>query len=255
MGKYSRFVQYQENALLQSLLVPIIPDDRYGKDDVISKLLRRTSYEPGIMLAEQLVKRKLTHRDFELRSNQLPSQVVNIYRALGIIRTPKSKIDPMGEILAKRYRIKNWQGWQELFKTDYIHAFQILSYAEAVFASGRSEWLNYQNSFNNALFLALQLYLKMHNKPGTVNFKDRKGRLEKYGRLIDPKETFAKIYPSIATGLKLCNDRRNTLPGSHPYEEKSGTKTYWLQKKEQTDIMKQLKIAYGGIIKIVEGKP
>jgi hypothetical protein len=251
LGKYSRVVQYLENALLQSLLVPIIPDDRYVKNDVISKLLRLTSYEPGIMLAEQLLKRKLTHRDFELRSTQLSSQVVNTYRALGIIRTPKFKIDPMGEIIAERYIIRKWRRWQELFQTDYVHALQILKWGEAIFNSGPSDWLKYQNSFNDALFRAFQRFLDAKGLPGIVKLTNRNGQIIDYGVLLDHGNQFSQNYQRIADSLRMFNKRRNDLPGSHPYDVK-GKKTKWLAKKEQKELLKRLKMAYEEIMQIVD---
>jgi hypothetical protein len=254
LGKYSRFIQYQESALLQSSLVPIIPDDGYVKDDVISKLLRRTSYEPGIMLAEQLVKRKLTHKNYGLRSTQLPSQVVNTYRALGIIRTPKFKIDPMGEILAERYKIENWQGWQKLFQTDYVHALQIVKWGEALFNSGPSDWLKYQNSFNDALFRAFQRFLDANGLPGIVKLIKQNGKIIDFGALLDIKNQFSCNYPRIADSFRVCNKRRNNLPGSHPYNVK-GKKTEWLEKGEQRKLLKELKLAYEDIVQIVTNPP
>jgi hypothetical protein len=141
MGRYSRFVQYQDCPLLQALLVPVIPDVAYGSKDVIGKIIRRTSFEPGIMLAEQLVRRNLTHNSFGCKSNHLPTQVQNVYRRLEIIRGSKGRLDPMGEIMSRRYGLRIWTGWRKLFASEYVHALQILSSADAVFNSGKSKWL------------------------------------------------------------------------------------------------------------------
>jgi len=254
LGKYSKFVQYQNSSFLQSLLVPIIPDERYGKDDVISKLLQRNSFEPGIMLAEQFLERKLTHNDFGLRSSQLPSQVVNVYRTLGIIRNRRMTIDPMGEIISRRFGIPKWQRWTKLFQKDYGHALSILKQGDSLFDSGRSDWLKYQNSFNDALFKALQKYLHKNKMGGVAKLVGRNGKPVKYGVLLDAKQIFALTYLSIADGLRICNDRRNNLPGSHPYKE-SGAKTNWLTKPEQHKLVTELKVVYEEIIKVVDSRP
>jgi hypothetical protein len=253
LGKYSRFIQYQDSAFLQSLLVPIVPDSRYGKNDIIHKLILRTSFEPGMMLAEQFVKRNLTHKHFGLRSTKLPSQVINTYRALGIIRSLKLQIDPMGEILAQRFKIPYWRNWQKFFKYHYTHALQILSCGDAVFKSGPSDWLKYQNSFNDALFHTLQEILDSCRMPGAVKMFGKNGKPVKYGTLLDPNQIFAQNYPVIALAFKACNDRRNSLPGSHPYED-NGVETRWLDKSERDNLANLLKPAYTEIIHIIGNK-
>jgi len=249
LGLYSRFVQYQDSSLLQALLVPVIPDSRYRKNDVVSKLIRRISFEPGIMLAEQLLRMKLTHNSFGCRSSRLPTQVQNVYRELGIIRGPRTTVDPMGEILSRRYGVPYWNGWQKLLSAEYVHALQILSHGDAVFKSGRSKWLQEQNSFNHALFLAIQKQLHSSNMPGAARLVGRNGKSVKYGVLLDENQVFSKTYPLIAEGFRLSNDRRNSLPGSHPYKD-SGKRTSWLIKSEQDNLKRNLKTTYAKIISL-----
>lgn len=251
LGKYSKFVQYQDSPLLQAILVPAIPDARYGKNDVISRLIRRTSFEPGIMLAEQFVKRRLTHRSFDCPIRKLPDQVKNVFRELGIIKSPKTPIDPMGEILAKRYGIEKWNGWRKFFGDDYVHSLQILSQGDAVFKGGRSIWLRNQNSFNHALFLKLQKHLHAKSLSGSIRLLNKKREYLPYGTLLDPNNSFSTNHPAIADGLRACNKRRNNLPESHPYGV-SGVKTRWLRKREQYEIFKKLKISYKEVINLLK---
>jgi hypothetical protein len=250
LGRYSRFVQFQDSAFLQALLVPAIPDVGYTRNDVIGKIMIRTSYEPGIMLAEQLVARKLTHNSFGCKPSQLPTQVQNVFRRLGIIRGSRATPDPMGEIIASRYGLGIWTGWRKLFASEYVHALQILCSADAVFNSGKSKWLGDQNSFNHALFLALQNHLQKNKLPGVVKLKNKRGDFIKYGVLLDKNQHFSKTYPLIAEGLRVSNDRRNSLPGSHPYKP-GGPKTSWLTRKEQNGIKARLKITYEEITKLL----
>jgi len=249
LGRYSRLVQYQQSSLLQALLVPALPDASYSKNGVVSHLLRRSSYEPGIMLAEQLAKRNLTHNYFGRKSSQLPTQVQNVFRELGIIRGPRGKIDPVGEILSIRYNIQYWDGWRQLLDKDYAHALQILVGSDAVFSSGPSKWLGDQNSFNNALFLAILKQMQKRNMAGAAKFIDRRGRLVKYGHLLDRNQIFSKTYPTLAEGLRESNKRRNSLPGSHPYEE-TGRRTSWLSSNEQADMRNKLRSSYQEVVRV-----
>jgi hypothetical protein len=250
LGDYGKFVKYQSCALLQSLLVPILPDKRFAKGDVVDTMLRRTAFEPGILLAAQLSLRKLTHRDFGLKSKDLPSQVRNVFKAIGVIRGGTGTVDPMGELLTRRYRIERWTRWKALFGQEYGHGMQLLSQAEPIFNSGRSQWLSYQSSFNNALFLAMQVHLTEKKMPGAVGTKGRDGKLVSFGTLIDSNQPFAKAHPMIADVFREVNSRRNTIPGSHPYETKGGARTRHLKKSEQEKLVKKLSIAYSEIINL-----
>ena len=254
LGNYSKFVNYQKSALLQALLVPILPGERYKKGNVVTQMLKRSSYEPGLMLSEQLVRRKLTHLDFDIKTKDLPNQVQNVFRAVGIIQRGRGvSIDPIGEILTTRYLIKKWTGWKVLLGSEYVHAFQLLSQADPVFDSGRSRWLSYQNSFNHSLLLALQQYLKVNNLNGVVKTVGRDGKLIKFGTLVDVNQPFSKNWTIIAKAFREANCRRNTLPGNHPYEAKGGARTQHLKKGEQGELAKKLAGAYAEIISNFDG--
>ena len=253
LGKYSKFLQYQKNSLLQALLVPIIPNNRYGKDDVVRKLLKRTSFEPGLMLAQELAKRKLNHNNFGCKSSSLPKQVQNVFRELGLIRGPMGKVDPMGEILSKRYGIAAWDKWRDVFGGEYVHGLQILSAADAIFDSGKSKWLGLQNSFNHAMFLVVQKCMQKYKMKSVCKLIDKRGRAIDYGVLLDKNQVFPRVYPRIANGLRLSNDRRNSLRESHPYCKRSGKRTTWLTKGEQDKLKKKLKESYQEIIKLLSG--
>jgi hypothetical protein len=252
-GNYGKFVQYQKNALLQALLVPILPDSCYDNKALIKYLLKRSAFEPGIMLAEQFAKRQIYHNHFGVRTRSLSSQVLNIYSAVGIIQTDSTvSVDPVGEILSRRYRVRRWAKWKKLFETEYVHALQILCQADPVFDSGRSRWLSYQNSFNDALFRAIQKHLNVLNKPGAMQTAQVDGKLIDFGVLLDPSNPFSTTYPAIAKAFRETNARRNKIPGSHPYEKKGGAKTQHLRKEEQTGLSRKLAKGYLEIIKVFD---
>jgi retron-type reverse transcriptase len=250
LGKYARWAMHQESALVQALLAPVLPDARFAVGDVAEKMLRRSEFEPGIALAEQLVRLRLAPTALGINPNGLPSQVRNTLRVLGIIGRRSPRVDPMGELLAGRYGTQHWDGWKGLFGANYAHALQLLAIADAAFDMGRSQWLSYQNSFNHSLFIAFQELLRVEGLPGAVKTKGRNGSDIKFGVLVGPNQPFSRAHPEIAGGLAAANTRRNNLPGSHPYELNTGKKARHLKKKEQGTIATVLARAYAEIIRI-----
>ena len=61
--------------------------------------LRRTTPEPGLAVCSELHERGLTPSTFGLEVNQLPSQVANTLRELGVVSAPGSRVDPIAEVL------------------------------------------------------------------------------------------------------------------------------------------------------------
>ena len=80
---------------------------------------------------------------------------------------------------------------------------------------------------------------------------DRNGKLVKYGVLISSGAPFDTHFPSIASRLKVMNDRRNKLPGSHPYDEKGGSQNKWLKKNERDKLSAEIRVALNDISTLV----
>ena len=239
------------------MLTPALPDRRFLEDhNLLIHLLKRSLFEPGIALAKELARHQLVFADLKgLKIDQLSDQVQNVFQAVGIVPSESAPVDPMGEILSRRFEIERWMGWKELFGPEYVHALQLLSQADPVFDSGRSHWLSYQNSFNHALFLALQKHLQSKSLPGTVKTQGKDGKLISFGTLVDANQPFAKRFPQIAEAFREMNSRRNALPGSHPYEAKGGTRARHLKKGEQTNLAKKLSTAYLETIALADSSP
>ena len=68
--------------------------------------------------------------------------------------------------------------------------------------------------------------------------------------LNDP--VFKSVYPDLQDDLSKIHRRRNRLPSSHAYDEKTGDKAKPLKKKEQADLKLYLDDAYKEAIKILE---
>jgi hypothetical protein len=247
-GKYANFLRYQE-PLLQAILVLVLPERCYREDGIIKQILKRTAFEPGMMLAEEFVRRGMDHSRFIPDATDLRSQVQNVFRSVGLIKGAGEPVDPIGEIIARRYRVDAWDGWRALLDSEYTHAQQILCQAEPVFDSGRSVWLSHQNSFNDAVLVAMQQHLNKSGLPGSMRIIGRDGRRIRFGVLLASGAPFDREFPLIAEAFRAVNMRRNSLPGSHPYED-SGARARFLKKGDRNRLVEN---AYQGIIDVFDG--
>jgi hypothetical protein len=114
-----------------------------------------------------------------------------------------------------------------------------------------SSWLNYQDTFNEILFYALQRFLAARKAPGAISLIDKNQKRIKYGVLINTS-MFKTAYPNLQDDLLKIHNRRNKLPGSHAYDERTGDKSRPLKKREQTILKNYLDDAYMNIIRITE---
>lgn len=249
LGKITGRLKSQP-ALVQALLIPGLPEPAYQDLQLMQGLLKQKAYAPGIMLAEQFTKRGLKHTSYFLKAKDLPPQTQNVFRNLGLIRKRSgAAVDQVDDIFRIRYKTRSTNKWKLLLGGEYTHALSILLNAEAVFDAGRSHWLQLQNSFNDILLRRIIDHLTMNGLPGggqkTIG-KD--GKLVNFGTLLDPNAPFARAYPKIADAFRSVNDRRNKLPASHPYDQKGGDQNKPLMKKEQRDLVRNLRSAYNILV-------
>jgi hypothetical protein len=249
LGRYSRFVLGQP-ALVQALTIPCLPPGTLFSGKAVKAFLARKALEPGLAFAEQLIVRRRTLASLGVVEGELPSQVRNVLFELGVIPGKPSAVDPMAEILSRRYGIPKEPVWRALFAGEYLHALQELTQAEKLFDMGRSQWLNYQNSFNHAAFLALQEHLNRLGLPGACRTKNKIGELIKYGTMLDGSHPFGTACPTIAGAFRAANSRRNKLDSSHPYDEKTGSRNSPLKRREQGTLVGRLASAYSDVLKL-----
>lgn len=243
----------KQGALVQALLSIHISDSEYSKKGLIKKLLISKDYEPGIMLANELIKRKKTHRDFDIKIKEMPMQVQNIFRALFIIKKRREvSIDSIGDILCSRYGIKNSHIWKAILGPEYIHALQILLQSDKLYQTAPSMWLQQQDSFNDILVRCLANFFSIRSMPTQVTHEP-KGYLIDMGVLLNSTQVLYKNYTAIFHGLSLVHKRRNNLPSSHPYDKKTGVKTAFLKSRGRDKLRNDLKISYSEIINLIEG--
>lgn len=243
----SRWLKYQ-TPLLQSLLAPVLPDGAYAKGEVVDRFLRRSTPEPGLAVCSALHQRGLTPSMVGITPEQLPSQVANTLRELGIIYAPGPRVDPIAEILETRYSVPRSKSWHTLLGADYVHALGLLKQAEAAFAGGRSFWLACQNSFNQTVFLALQRHLAASGHPASCTTIDKKGQLVDYGITLDANGPFSKNCPTIGDCFRDMNTRRNHVPVAHPYEKKTAAKSRHLKAQERNQFVARLRSAYADFV-------
>jgi retron-type reverse transcriptase len=253
LGNFSYKLK-NRNPLLQSLLIEKIPDAEFERDVLIPNLLNSVNYEPGIVLAEQLIKRGKSITDYRILKASLPPQTNNVYSLIGLINSNQfAKVDQVNDLLQKRFYIPNSTIWKKILNTEYIFSLQLLLQADARFNPGKSEWLIYQNSFNEVLFTSLIKILNFKSiftKP--IKLINIKGELVKYGNLLDINQLFYKKYPTISSGFINIHNRRNCIPGTHPYDFKQGNKNSHLTKHEQNKLVYEFKKSLTELIFLAE---
>ena len=218
----------------------------------IVKLLKGTLMEQ-LAGARELQKRNVTLDMIGLRQDNLQTSCKTILLSLGVIgRRRRIRKDYIGETLKKLYKCQHPFIWGEVLDSEYQHALQILVEAEARFLSARSEWLGLQDSFNDVVVRQFFDFLKNKNLNGHSKTIGRKGELVKYGSLISKGTPFDTYYLSEARVFRHLHERRNKLPGSHPYDQKGGAQNKWLTKREQNFLVSQLRITFDKIAEVVK---
>ncbi len=224
-----------ESPMSRALLAPIFHDCEFTRSGYIRMLLKGT-LEEQLASARELQRRRVSLGALGLRQRDLSAVCRNALRSFGVIhRRQHIELDWIAERLVSIYGCADVQIWRLLLGTEYEHALQILIEAEARFPGAYSEWLGLQDSFNDITMRQFFTFLKTKGLPGHSKLSSG-GQLVKYGSLIAPGSPFDKQYPTEADHLRKIHNRRNQLPGSHPYDEKGGAKNRWLKKIERDSL-------------------
>lgn len=254
-GKYARWLTFQESALVQAATIPKLSFEALKREpELVNRLLKRSSVEPSVLLCEKVATSGMELKDLGINSGRLKRPAKNVAVALGLITKKGHKpIDVIDEVIRQRYNVPQCDWWRTILGPDYSRALHFLNVADSVYLSGRSQWLRLQNGFNEQVFR--QLLQKMGNEGmtgGRTVFVDAKGKLIKYGTLLDKNQAFSRTHPQIADSLRAVNQRRNKEPESHPYDERTGNRTKYLTKHEQSQLKAQLTIGYGHLIQLLD---
>ena len=246
----SKFVAYQP-ALLQALVAHSLPESAYENGFVIAKFLKRSAPEPGLSVCAGMHQIGNTPATYGVADMDLPSQVINTLHELGLLSDIPDDIDPIAEILRSRYNTPSSKSWKDLLGSEYKHALGLLKQAEASFHSGPSHWLALQNSFNHAIFIALQTHLASIGHPGRCCVIGQNGHLVNFGSALSPQGPFSRECSAVADSFRHINTRRNHLPGSHPYEQRTGEQTKLLKSSERNGLMARLQDSYKAFVDLM----
>ena len=243
----------EEHPISRSLLAPFFSDSEFAPSGHASMLLKKGKLMEQLAGARELQRRKVSLADMELPQDDLPMSCRTILLSLGVIRRRnRTNRDYVREVLANLYGCQCPAIWRQLLGSEYEHAWQILREAEASFPGKRSEWLGLQDSFNDIVVRQFFDFLKNGNLGGYSKTIDRNGNLVDYGNLIAQGNLFDSSYPLVADALRILHDRRNRIPGSHPYAKKGGSQNSWLTKVEQKNMVPKLKLAIDNIAALVQ---
>lgn len=240
-----------ESSMGRALLAPVFADREFTRDG-LAKALLKGSLEEQLAASRELQRRCVSLGTLKLRQRDLSSLCRNALRSFGVIRRRHHiETDWVAERLVSLYGCADVRVWRLLLGTEYEHALQILVEAEARFPGACSEWLALQDSFNDITIRQFFAFLKARGLPGHSKLISGK-RLEKYGSLIAVGRPFEIQYATEASYLRQIHDRRNQLPGSHPYDEKGGAKNRWLTKREQNALVVAVKNSLERIAAVVK---
>jgi hypothetical protein len=241
---------------IQSLLVPYLSNEDYMKGGIAAELCQRPLPAPGMTLAGEIVNRGLSPKQMGIATYRLSMEVKNVFQGLGLISIgSKPKFDQIGDILRTSYKLRPWRGWKALLGSNYQHTLQLLLTAENKFYSDRSGWLASQNSFNDAVFRAFQDVLNTEGLPGAMPRKGKTGKWLSFGVMLEAAAPFAQQFPAMAAVLRSTNDRRNSIPDSHPFVFKTGQKTKHLKVRERDSIKLDLTSVYRDIMDFLDALP
>lgn len=243
----TRYLRNQ-NTILQGIIGPALPASALTPGGVIRQFLISRDCEPGLGIASAMQAARVTPISVGIRAQRLPPQLAHALRKLGLIRSRQSQVDVIGEEIDRRYGTSSTGEWRRLLGGEYAHALGLLVQAEAAFRPSPSYWLSHQNSFNQAVFLALQRHFVKTGNPAAVTTTNAIGQLVDYGVTLDANNRFSRAHGPIAAPFRSMNTRRNRLPGSHPYEKKSAAQTKYLTAQERNRFVAALRSAYSDLL-------
>ncbi|MDQ3004306.1 MAG: RNA-directed DNA polymerase [Chloroflexota bacterium] len=250
LGNYEKWVMYEKSPIVQAFVAPYLRLHSSSGIDAGKLFLSRSQPDSYLGLVKPLIDANIGLSDFDKDPSKFPVVVQHVYKAAGIAGHIIPRPDAIGNLISKRYSVIKWNKWANLFKSEYRHGHMLLKIADTYFGAHFTSWLSHQDTFNEVLFKVFQEFLASKNAPGAISLVNKNGKPIKFGSLInDPN--FKTAYPDLQDSFSKIHRRRNLLPSSHAYDEKTGDKAKPLKKDERDDLKKHLDHAYNEIIKIV----
>lgn len=245
----------KENPISRSLLAPRFNAKEFAPSGQIVTLLKGTLMEQ-LAGARAMQRQNISLDKLGLQQGDLPAPCIASLKALGVIQRQlrRDARDYIAELLSSLYGCAKVSVWRRLLGTEYEHALQVLIEALDRYSGAYSDWLSLQDSFGDLVIRQFMAFVKAKGIPGHMPTSCGT-RLEKYGKFLAPSSAFSHTHPLIATNLRDIHNRRNRLPGSHPYDERGGAQNKFLKKREQTALVIKVKLAFDEIAKVVAQHP
>jgi len=244
---------FKEHPISRSLLAPIFRDREFSSGGHAITLLKGSLMEQ-LAGVRELQKRNLTLASLGLRQRDLAPSCKTALASLGVIgrRHRIAGRDWIAECLVELYGCSDKKIWHILLGTEYEHALQLLIEAKARFSGAYSDWLGLQDGFGDLATRKFFEFLQVKGLNGHSKTVGNDGKLVDYGILLAAGNPFDRAYPEATAALRMLHDRRNKLPGSHPYDKKGGAKNKWLTKNERDLLAPKAKSALDILASAVE---
>ncbi len=250
-GWILKWVTHTYKSLIQMMILPYVvecckTDDDY--ENLLKFYLGSSRYEPAILLLKEMLNKQKEYI-FSREIKPLKDQSGVINNILGMT----DRLDPIGQILSTRYKIKYSNIFNSFFSSGYINANRLIYLADNAFYLDKNSWVNYTDSFND-IFIRYFITL-LNKKQPTIRWpklNDNKNEPVNYGSLLDKGNQFSIIYPSIRRGFFILHARRHRTPTSHAFDKKTLDIARSVTKQEQRKLFVELQKSYSEIILEIE---
>ena len=167
LGNFEKWVMYEKSPLVQAFVAPYLRLDSQSGVDAGKLFLSRSLPDSYLGLVKPLIDTNARLSGFDKDPSKFPFVVQHVYKAAGITGHAIPKPDAIGNLISKRYLVKKWDKWLELFNSEYSHGYMLLRLADTYFDSYYTTWLGHQDTFNEVLFAGFQKFLvRTHLKNG-----------------------------------------------------------------------------------------
>lgn len=240
---------YEESSLIQAFAIPYIPSSCFDSVDYMNSaasFFKRSSYEPGLMCIQALLKEGI------LTDSVLPDIKDDSSVLLNTLGHSK-KIDSVGQILKNRYYIPYSSKWKKLLGSDYKHANEVLFLSEKSFFIDKNAWVSYLDTFND-IIVRKSIHLLEVSQPGIKwpKIKSSDGKIIDFGVILDVKNEYSMHFTTMANGFRMFHERRCQTPTAHAYDKKTSKDTRIVSSREQRILLHSIKCCFESFVQMIE---
>lgn len=223
LGRLSRWAKF-DNEISLSFVGPYLDLSSPGGREVVEFFFNLSASDPGLSVISNVFNTSKYADDFGLGEDSNPI-TVNTYKSINLLEESiEPKVNPIGRFVKKHFNLNTWSDWDHLLLDRHHQALVLLVRSMAEFNSNPSNFLSLIDSFNNIVFDSFQAVLHNRSLPGAAKLTNKNGQTKSYGGQLWDK-SFKTTYPNFSKSLGIIHERRNKLPESHPYDQRTGKKT------------------------------